>query len=295
MKKIVFIIVALAVLSLGGAYVRSQTNPCNRVLSYDMGLYDARFNITPDQFLKVVQDMEHVWEDAAGKELFEYNPGAKFKINLVFDDRQQKTIDERDLKQKIDLSEESYESQVSSYNNLSFQQKEKMAFYERDKADFDRRLAEYNSEVSYWNDKGGAPQSDYQRLSREKESLNGENDALDVRRLEINAMTADLNALADHINTLAKRLNKDVDAYNGKFGQARQFDQGTYTDSGINIYQFNEYADLRLVMAHELGHALTLDHVDDPEAVMYYLMDQQDLTNIHLSQGDINALTNVCR
>ena len=110
----------------------------------------------------------------------------------------------------------------------------------------------------------------------------------------MNAQVSNLNGLADRINGVAKQLNRDVDAYNGKFGEPRQFDQGTYTGNSINIYQFNDESDLRLVIAHELGHALNLEHIDDPKAVMYYLMDQQDLSIIELSNGDMEAIKQQC-
>lgn len=45
------------------------------------------------------------------------------------------------------------------------------------------------------------------------------------------------------------------------------------------------------VLAHELGHALGLDHVDDKEAIMYQLNQGDNLT---LSEADIKALKTKC-
>jgi predicted Zn-dependent protease len=63
---------------------------------------------------------------------------------------------------------------------------------------------------------------------------------------------------------------------------------------GINIYQFHDESDLELVLAHELGHALGLNHVENPESVMYYLMEKQNLENIQLTTQDLQAIKNVC-
>lgn len=295
MKKVFIVVLAVYLLSASAIYVRSSNNPCNKTLSYSMGIYDSRFNITQDQFLRVVQEVETVWESPMQKDLFKYDPNAKFKINLVFDDRQQKTIDERELRQKIDLTEESYDILVSQHNAVAFQQKEQSITYEQRRQKYSSDLEAYNNEVAYWNGRGGAPAQDFTRLGNEKKRLDAEAKALEKIRLEVNALVKDTNALAERINEVAKKLNRDVGAYNGKFGTAKQFDQGTYTGESINIYQFNEESDLRLVVAHELGHALKLEHVDDPKSLMYYLMDKQNLTNLHLSPADLDALKNQCR
>jgi predicted Zn-dependent protease len=48
-------------------------------------------------------------------------------------------------------------------------------------------------------------------------------------------------------------------------------------------------------MAHELGHALGLRHVDDPQAVMHAFMGEQDITPLVLSRDDIDILAAACR
>jgi predicted Zn-dependent protease len=48
------------------------------------------------------------------------------------------------------------------------------------------------------------------------------------------------------------------------------------------------------VLAHEFGHALGLDHVEDPQAIMYYLMDKQNIKDLKLTTDDINALKKGC-
>jgi len=67
-----------------------------------------------------------------------------------------------------------------------------------------------------------------------------------------------------------------------------------YDGKSINIYQFEATADLRLVVVHELGHALGLDHLSQPESIMYYMMGEQDLENPKASNEDILALKQIC-
>ena len=96
------------------------------------------------------------------------------------------------------------------------------------------------------------------------------------------------------INGFAHSFNREVSIYNATFGKGRIFDQGEYDGKGINIYQFDNEDDLRLVIAHEFGHALTIDHVEDKYSIMYPIIGKQDAENPIPSQEDITALQERC-
>ena len=58
----------------------------------------------------------------------------------------------------------------------------------------------------------------------------------------------------------------------------------------IQIYQFDAEADLRLTLAHELGHALGLGHHQDPAALMYPILGAQQLEGFKLMPADQTLL-----
>lgn len=58
----------------------------------------------------------------------------------------------------------------------------------------------------------------------------------------------------------------------------------------IQIYQFDAKDDLRLTLAHELGHALGLYHHNDPEALMYPVLGEQNLQDFKLRSADKTLL-----
>ncbi|HYC79465.1 MAG TPA: matrixin family metalloprotease [Candidatus Binatia bacterium] len=295
MNKNIQRVIALVALSGLAYYVYAyQLMACSQTLSYDIGNIDPRFGITEEDFVKLAQDTELVWETPFAKEFFRYDPNAKFKVNLVFDDRQQRTIDEKNSRSEIDSQNEAYRQKVSNYELLLSEQQAANESYDAAMAAYEARLAKYNEQVDYWNENGGAPSREYTALQREKASLQQEARRLENQRSALNAKVTQLNALAAEINVTAKNLNYNVDAYNGKFGTSREFDQGSYTGDAINIYQFNTNEDLKLVLAHEFGHALGLDHIDEPEAIMYYLMDEQNIENLALSEADMNTLKSNC-
>lgn len=295
MKKILSQLLLIVVLAGVGYYTYGQyANKCSEPLAYSIGNFDPRFGISEQDFIKLAENTESVWESSTNKDLFVYDPSASFKINLIFDDRQQNTIDEQNKRSEIDTNEQKYRQKVADYDaalaahNLANQQ------YEADLNAYDQRLKEYNAKVDYWNKNGGAPASDYNQLQKEKTALQKESARLETVRQSLNQKVAELNQEAAEINIMAQNLHLDVNAYNGKFGTSREFDQGNYTGKEINIFQFSGVDDLRLVLAHEMGHALGMDHVDDPQAIMYYLMDQQNIKNLQPAPADLAAIKKSC-
>ena len=98
-----------------------------------------------------------------------------------------------------------------------------------------------------------------------------------------------LNRQVEQLNSVNHQYNQSVDQFNMRF-QPRQFDKGVFDGKTINIYEFESDADLRVTIAHELGHTLGLAHNNDPKALMYPMMKEQDLKNFRLTQADLAML-----
>lgn len=57
-----------------------------------------------------------------------------------------------------------------------------------------------------------------------------------------------------------------------------------------NIRRFDNYKDMKFVLAHEFGHVLGIGHVKDDKALMHEWKKEQNADNIILTRDDINAL-----
>jgi hypothetical protein len=305
-KKIVKYFLAIAVIFLAGFFLIQKTDvvdqkyyqkifPCDKPFRYSIGSIDQRFGISRADFVKIAEDSEGVWEKALGRNLFQYDPQSNFKINLIYDERQLKSDEARKLEENLGQLDSLHDSVIRKYSSLSSAYKKRIGDYDASVAGYEKDLEQYNKDVSFWNDKGGAPKDEFDKLKKRKNDLSDTFSELEKERIAINQLVGKTNDLVAEENKIVNIYNNNLATYKNRFGGSREFEKGVFDGKEINIYQFNEKADLRLTLIHELGHALGISHVENPQSLMYYLMSDQNMDSPKLSSEDIQALKDVCR
>lgn len=290
-----FLLALITMILFGGGYFYYVAKAiCPAPLTYSIGEVDESFGLTFDDLRLALSDAENVWEDAVGQNLFIYDEDAKFTVNLIYDERQATTDAEGDFKDRLDQTEsvtgaisERYERLVASYNDLQIDYSSKVEVYEKN-------LATYNAEVLEYNKKGGVTQAMYDALEVRKNNLDAEQASLNALSEDLNELVREINEVGERGNSIVETYNRGVQEYNNTFGESHEFTQGTYRSDGrIDVYSFVDTAELRLVLAHELGHALSLDHVANEKSIMYFLMGEQS-PELELTQEDIDEFVRVC-
>ncbi len=271
--------------------------PCRQPITYSIGTLDPRFGLSKSGFVASIEKAEGLWEKASGKNLFQYqSTGGVLSVNLVFDSRQATTDKLHTLGTKIDTSQASYDEFKTQYDALLAKYTADKNNYEEALASYERDQASYNQEVQYWNARGGAPRAQYNQLQAEKSSLQSESVAIQSQQDSLNAETKQFNQLVDELNNSANAFNNTVSTYNTVGSSAgAEFEEGLYQSSTgnqeIDVYEFSSQARLVRVLAHELGHALGMNHVSDPQAIMYYL---NQSSNEVVTDADLTELDRVC-
>lgn len=268
---------------------------CDEPLVYTLGQVDEGFGLSREEIVDLLKESEDVWENISERELFVFEEGAEgaVVVNFIFDNRQQEIIDSRSSEEFLDQKWSSYEKLVDQYDVLSLQHDRLVNEYESNVKEYESLLEKYNARVEIWNKNGGS-QRELKDLRQDEFFIQTVYKGLNEEQERLNRTTDQINNLADEINILQKDLNYQTDLHNQQFVKEDVIQSGDYGQYEINIYQYYSIPDLKLTLAHELGHALGMDHVEDPKSIMYYLLDEQDVLHLRPSVEDIAELTLLC-
>jgi hypothetical protein len=294
MRPVLLFVGGLTVIVLGNYWFNPYMPMCRLPVEYSIGTFDDRFGINRDEAVSALREAESIWERALGRDdIFTYTDGSRLKVNFSYDERQREAeAAERareDLSTRGDANEvlvELHKKLVEEYDTYALEHQTRLTYFEA-------KQATYNAEVERYNREGGAPPEAYARLEKTRAEL-------DQERLEINALSKTLNDLVDQINVVGEKGNELVGEYNDRvrdfnddFAHGHEYTQGDYNAKEINVYSFVNRDELVLVLGHELGHALSIGHVENSQSLMYYLMKEQPDPPT-LSTEDIAAFRELC-
>lgn len=269
-SAILLLIIVVAVAFAGYYLSVFLQNPCHFAVKYAVGEIDPRFKISKSEVIDITKDAAERWNRDSGEPVLSYDPDAEMKINLVYDERQE----------RVDAINQAVGSLDSSGNAIeSFRER-----VENEVRQYEQDLTEYNLTVDSWNSRGGAPTEVYANLEKTRISLA-------ERRVEVNRLASLLNQQVDEHNSNLAEMNNRFNADRNKI-----ITEGLYytLQKKIEIFTFGNREELRLVLMHELGHALSLDHNNLDTAIMYPILGQQDLANPVLTNDDLSLIDNTC-
>lgn len=279
---------------IGGAsyFLFFQKKPCESPIQYSIGAFDTEFGISEKDFLSALNTATLIWEKPLGKDLFQYIPNkGSLTVNLKYDSRQEITQQNQVLKADVAKTNKLALSIKEQFLSLESTLKIAQQDYKNAVAQYTQHQNDYNAQVQHWNSVGGAPKNEFNKLNSDKANLSAEYQALENKRLALNGLVNQVNDFINKYNLLVKDANSTISTINKNAGQ--EFEEGIYNPNGneIDIYQFDGKQKLIRALAHELGHALGIDHNSNPASIMYPL--NQSSTEV-LSADDIKDLKVKC-
>jgi len=249
-------------------YIRTIA-PCAHPIYYKIGTIDPQFNIKTEDLIKDAQIGANIWNKTAGKTLFIYDPKGSLTINLVYDERQSISSQISARETQLQLAKSQLTPNEAKYNIMV--------------ADFKKRLTALNTKIDYWNNNGGAPPEEYQKLIQEQASLKAQTE-------ELNKLVEQLNLSAKEYNNIISQLNQSAANFNEVIQDKPE--EGLYSPANneIDIYLALNKDELIHTLAHEFGHALGLPHTLDKKSIMFTSTSKTTVP----AKEDINVLNNLC-
>lgn len=290
------IIFILASLVFGGYFYNyAEQTFCPVPIEYRIGELDERFGLGYEEAGAAIAAAAAVWEEATGRDLFIEDPEANFTVNFIYDDRQALSDSEAAERSRLENTQSANSAIQAEYDDLVITYHDLQERHESKVEKYEAAVSAYNEEVERYNAEGGAPPEVYEALEQEAERLSSVQQEITATAGDLNQLVNQINEVGERGNRLADAYNKGVDYFNDTFNAHREFTQGTYRNDGrVDIYTFADRDELVLVLAHELGHALSIDHVAGTKSIMYFMIGDQPAT-LALSESDVAAVTEVCQ
>ncbi len=288
----------LVILAAGVSFrlLYNPSNHCSEPLTYRIGSIDERFGLSESEVRSAVNRASQVWASRSELELFREDPDGAIEISFVYDYRQEASDKLKGMGGNIENTKGSYDALKSHLKSMESDFMQKKSLLDSDFAAYNSRMEVLKAQNDAASQKGGGIHEFDENLKSEMDSLDSLRNDLMARQEDLNRIIETMNSLVVVINEIAYNLNLDVVKYNNvgeKLG--KEFSEGLYERKNnrrtITIYHFNNDSRLVRILAHELGHALGLEHSDNPQALMYRL-NQSD--SLELSPDDIAALQARC-
>lgn len=292
--------ILLVMVGMGLFNSEPQVQPaCAEPLTFRIGNIDERFSITKNEVVSMMEDVARVWSDAADTTILTYDESGEISVNLVYAEEQQLSDRERQYRDRLEHEEFSITVLENEYKRLNREYESEVQTYDEDSRELQQTIHQLNEWVRQKNEQGGFNEQDLKQFERRKTEIDQVKLDLARREKALAQKAAELNEKITFLNQKVEAKNLLVDEYNRQFPGVRKFTQGAYewtNDSRtINIFHFLDKNELRLVIAHEMGHALGMGHVSNPESVMHELMESQNRRELALTDEDIQALKSVCQ
>lgn len=290
----------------GGAERAFAHAECGIPVHYRLGEVDPRFGFDRFAVMSALVEAASLWQSTTDALMFiESDHALAMPVSVRFDDRQEAANTRRSLRGGLDRDREQLEEEEASMLRWNERIETARSAHASATESLAGRLRAHEAEVAAWN-ADARRRTAARRSALEAESVALQAEVADIERMgeDLNADIAAYNRRADDLRQRTEDFLSRVSRYN-EASAAAPVESGRYSydrEQGrrIDVYRAESYEDLVWVLAHELGHALAIDHVADPGAIMHATLHDGGARSagrarpVRLADADLAALAAVC-
>lgn len=256
-------------------------------LHYRIAYLDPRLNISKQKMIEISQEAAAIWEQGTGKRYFVYDPKATFTVNLVFDQRQVRSMKRTENLKNLEQEKQLWLDENQKLLKLKQDSQQLHTQLELQKIKYQAQLNAYASAQKKYLNKSNT--KNLNLLQERTKLLNQQRDVLQILINDHDRNHQQIQVKTDELKQLHEQLTQSVDRFNQNFAP-QLVHKGQFKGKQIFIYEFSSIDDLRLTLAHEFGHALGLKHTHNPKSLMYPRIKEQDPKNFQLTATDLALL-----
>ncbi len=265
------------------------THPFDTRLRFRVSDVDPRFGLSQTEVIQLSKEAMEIWHQGTNKDFFVYDPKAKLTIRLIYDNRQDHYNAYKKAQQKLNKEKQQNDLHAENLSNSRQSLAQQEAQLRSRQVMLHAEAARLKQEYASWSRIEQRHGENLQRIQQQLISVRDQAAQLDHEIDAFNQQNNQFNLQVSSFNQKIDQYNAGVIQANQRF-PAREFHKGVFMGDQIQIYQFDAEADLRLTLAHELGHALGLGHHQDPAALMYPILGAQQLEGFKLMPADQTLL-----
>ncbi|MCE6238228.1 matrixin family metalloprotease [Acinetobacter pittii] len=259
-------------------------------LTYKIADIDPRFGLSQDQLIQISQQAADIWKQGTGQDYFTYDPNAKLEIRLVYDNSQSRSEQRQKIAAQFQQEQQRVIDEQQQIKQLKQTLGQTQSELENKKQILNGKLKNLDQLMMELNQGKLAPEYSAKSLAKTQKDLQKQTVALKKEIAAYNQQAKDLNVKVTHFNQINNEFNNSLNQFKQN-AQADVFKKGIYNGKQIVIYEFKSIDDLRLTIAHELGHALGLKHSDQPNALMYSVRKDGDKKITGITDADRDLLS----